>query len=344
MKYPSYRIETERLVLRCWNPDDAPRLKQTIDRNLDHLKPWMPWALQEPTDLQVKVDLLRFFRSQFDTGREFVYGIFDREEKTVLGGCGLHRRAGPEVLEIGYWLDKAWEGKGLVREASGALIDAAFGMDGIDRVEIHHDPRNLRSRAVPEALGFKFQSLRIRDNMAFQGTPGGPPEFRNSVVWVKYKSQPAVPGPIEYRAYSEVTPDFVRLTDELDRELRAKQGELQDTYFGFNRLDGIRDVVLAFVGGQAVGCASFKVRDAATAEVKRVFVRPEFRGRGISKGLMGSLENRARSQGIGVLLVETSRNFAEAVGLYRSLGYRASENFPPYVGLPESVCFSKELA
>jgi len=343
MKYPPYRIETDRLVLRCWNPDDAPLLKATVDRNIDHLKPWMPWALGEPTDLNAKVDLLRFFRSQFDTGKEFVYGIFDLDEKVVVGGCGLHRRAGPEALEIGYWIDEARGGQGLAREAARALVDAALGVDGIDRVELHHDPRNLRSRRVAEALRFTFQSLRLRDFMMPPPVPGGEPELRDSMVWVKYRSLGAPSVAIDYRSFGEVTSEFVALTNELDRELRAKQGALQDTYFCFNRLDGIRDVVLAFVADEPVGCGSFKVRDSETAEVKRVFVRPGFRGQGVSKGMMAAIEERAQSQGIRVLLVETSRSFAEAVGLYRSLGYREGENFPPYVGLAESVCFRKEL-
>ena len=344
MNYPPYRIDTERLVLRCWNPDDAPLLKATIDRNIDHLKPWMPWARAEPTTVEAKFELLRSFRADFDTGRQFVYGLFSPDESEVWGSSGLHRRAGPEALEIGYWVDQARGGQGLAREAAGALVQAAFEVDDIDRVELHHDPRNRRSRRVAEALGFAFQSLRVRDLVMAPGLAGRSPDLRDSVVWVKYKNPPVESGPINYRPFAEVTPDFVHLTDELDRELRVKEGKLQDTYFGFNRLDGIRDVVLAFLGDEAVGCASFKVRDPATAEVKRVFVRPEFRGRGISKGLMGALEGRARSQGLQVLVVETSRNFAEAVGLYRSLGYRVIENFPPYVDLPESVCFGKELA
>jgi len=146
-----------------------------------------------------------------------------------------------------------------------------------------------------------------------------------------------------YRQFDAVSPEFVRLTDELDQELWAKQGEAQAAYHGFNRLEGIHDVVIAYEGEEPMGCASFKNLEPGVAEVKRVFVRPTHRGRGISRGLMAALEARAASQGVGVLLVETSRNFAEAVGLYRSLGYAEVENYPPYVGMPESVCFRKEL-
>ena len=149
---------------------------------------------------------------------------------------------------------------------------------------------------------------------------------------------------IAYRSFAEIPTDFVLLTDELDQELWAKQGEAQKAYHGFNRLDGIHDVVLAYDGAEPVGCASFKVREPGLAEVKRMFVRPSHRGQDISRGLMAELERQAVAQGLRFFVLETSRNFATAVGLYRSLGYTEIENYPPYVGMPESICFRKDLA
>src|SRR2546429_7509923 len=89
---PPYRIETERLVIRCWEPQDAPLLKEAIDSSLDHLRPWMPWAREEPQSLAQKVELLRHFRGRFDLGKEFVVGVFSADEGEVVGGTGLHRR------------------------------------------------------------------------------------------------------------------------------------------------------------------------------------------------------------------------------------------------------------
>ena len=62
----AYRIETERLVIRCYNPSDAPLLKLAIDESLDHLRPWMPWAMHEPESVEAKIDRLRAYRGQFD--------------------------------------------------------------------------------------------------------------------------------------------------------------------------------------------------------------------------------------------------------------------------------------
>lgn len=57
---PAYRIHTARLVIRCWNPADAPLLKAAVDASLDHLRPWMPWAENEPQELDKKIDGLRY--------------------------------------------------------------------------------------------------------------------------------------------------------------------------------------------------------------------------------------------------------------------------------------------
>jgi RimJ/RimL family protein N-acetyltransferase len=101
-------------VLRCWEPRDAPLLKEAIDSSLDHLRAWMAWAHAEPQALPEKAALLRRFRGQFDLGRDFVYGIFDRDEREVLGGTGLHTRAGEDAYEIGYWIRASHVGRGLV--------------------------------------------------------------------------------------------------------------------------------------------------------------------------------------------------------------------------------------
>ena len=179
--HPPYRLETERLVIRCWNPEDAPLLKAAVDRNLEHLRRYMYWIAYEPTSVDAKYDLLRTFRGKFDLDQDYTYGIFDPSETLVLGGCGLHRRAGPEALEIGYWIDKDHVGQGLATEVAAKLTEAALAVDGIDRVEIHHRPENLASRRVPEKLGFTFEGTRRRVNSDFPG------QLLDDSVWVKFR-------------------------------------------------------------------------------------------------------------------------------------------------------------
>jgi RimJ/RimL family protein N-acetyltransferase len=160
---PAYRIHTHRLVIRCWNPDDAPKLKNAIDQSLDHLLPWMPWAYNEPEDIQKKIDRLRYFRGRFDLGQDFVYGIFSKDESEVLGGTGLHTRSGIDAREIGYWIRKDSINQGFATEVSAALTKVAFEIEKMRRVEIHCDPHNVRSAAVPRKLGFTHEAtLRKR--------------------------------------------------------------------------------------------------------------------------------------------------------------------------------------
>jgi RimJ/RimL family protein N-acetyltransferase len=191
----AYRIETERLVVRCWDPRDASLLKEAIDSSLEHLRPWMPWAHNEPQTLTEKVELLRRFRGQFDLGNDFVYAIFDRDETRVLGGTGLHKRLDEHAREIGYWIRADSEGRGFVTEAVAALTRVAFELDGLERIEIHCEPLNERSVAVPRRLGYTHEATlrgRVR---------GGDDRPRDIMVFSlfadAYASSPAAEAAVE---------------------------------------------------------------------------------------------------------------------------------------------------
>jgi RimJ/RimL family protein N-acetyltransferase len=157
-----YRIETERLVIRCYEPRDAPLLKDAIDSSLEHLRAWMPWAESEPQTLEEKTDLLKSFRAQFDTNENFVYGIFSADESEVLGGTGLMPRIGPGGLEIGYWMRLSATRQGIVTESSAALTRVGFEICEADRIEIRIDPENEASLGVPRKLGFPEEATLRR--------------------------------------------------------------------------------------------------------------------------------------------------------------------------------------
>jgi RimJ/RimL family protein N-acetyltransferase len=160
---PAYRIVTERLILRCFEPRDAESLKSAVDSSLDQLVPWLPWAREEPQPLEAKVELVRQFRGKFDLGKDFVYGIFDREESAVIGGTGMHARVGHAAREIGYWIASEHTGQGFATEAAAALTRVGFEVEKLERMEIHCDPLNLRSAAVPRKLGYTHDgTLRAR--------------------------------------------------------------------------------------------------------------------------------------------------------------------------------------
>ncbi|MDX6426482.1 MAG: hypothetical protein QOD52_1887 [Gaiellaceae bacterium] len=169
---PPYRIETERLVIRCYEPEDAPLLKAAVDSSIDHLLPWMPWARFEPQSVEDKVELCRMFRGQFDLGQNYIYGIFSADETEQLGGSGLHPRANDGSLEIGYWVAASAIGRGIATEVTAALTRAGFEIAGLDRIDIQVEPTNDRSLAIPRKLGFTEEgTLRRRLEPQVDGLP-----------------------------------------------------------------------------------------------------------------------------------------------------------------------------
>ncbi len=151
---PAYRILTERLVIRCWQPSDAAPLKLAVDGSLPHLRRWVPWAASEPTPLDQKIAWLRKCRGEFDLGLDYSYGVFSADELEVIGGAGLHLRQGLHVREIGYWIASAHCQRGYATEVTRALTRVAFDVDVAARIEVRAWPENRNSRRIPEALGF----------------------------------------------------------------------------------------------------------------------------------------------------------------------------------------------
>jgi RimJ/RimL family protein N-acetyltransferase len=177
---PAYRIQTERLLIRCWNPSDAPLLAAAIQQSFDHLSPWMPWARREPLQMSERVELLRRFRGQFDLNQDYVYGIFNPDETRVLGGTGLHTRVGEGAREIGYWIHVDFINRGLATESTAALTKVAFEVDDVRWVEIHCDPENIRSAIIPEKLGFTHEAT-LRQRLV-----DGPGEPRDTMIWTLF--------------------------------------------------------------------------------------------------------------------------------------------------------------
>jgi RimJ/RimL family protein N-acetyltransferase len=178
LKTPPYRIETERLVIRCYEPEDAPLLKAAVDSSIEHLLPWMPWARFEPQSVEDKMELCRMFRGQFDLDQNYVYGIFSRDETEQLGGSGFHKRANEGSLEIGYWVAASAIGRGIATEVTAVQTRAGFELAGLDRIDIQVDPANDRSLAIPRKLGFTEEGRLRRRLEAHENGP-----LRDSVIF-----------------------------------------------------------------------------------------------------------------------------------------------------------------
>ncbi len=146
------RVVGPRLVLRRWRVSDMEVLRDAIQDSIDHLRPWMSWIEFEPLSDRDRTALIRRWEDDWKAGQEVVFGAFVGDQ--VVGGCGFHKRAGPQTLEIGYWVHVDHLRRGYASEMARILTSAAFTVPDIERVEIHHDKANTRSGAIPKALGY----------------------------------------------------------------------------------------------------------------------------------------------------------------------------------------------
>lgn len=140
--------------------------------------------------------------------------------------------------------------------------------------------------------------------------------------------------------------DFIQLCRLLDDYLNEMAGgeKNRSQYIQYNTLEDIHDVVLLYAGNQPAGCASFKWYEHGIAEVKRVFVKKEYRGKGLAKELMSQLERRAAEKGFLKLILETGASLTEATRLYHKIGYGIIENYGQYKNMKESICMQKVLS
>lgn len=138
--------------------------------------------------------------------------------------------------------------------------------------------------------------------------------------------------------------DFRALVALLDADLAVRDGDEHGFYAQYNKLNSIRNVVVAYKGGRAVGCGAFKPFDGpGTVEIKRMFVELEFRGQGIAQEVLRELERWAAEEGFAIFVLETGKKQPEAIRLYEKSGYDLIPNYGQYAGVENSVCMRKEL-
>lgn len=137
--------------------------------------------------------------------------------------------------------------------------------------------------------------------------------------------------------------DFIKLIEFLDEDLNQRYGELQKQYTKHNKLDYLNDVVVIYNNGIPVACGAFKEHDSNSIELKRIFVKKEYRRQGLSKLIVSKLENIGRDKGYQYALLETGIKQDEAINLYQNLGYMIIPNFEPYIQNNNSMCMKKDL-
>ncbi len=164
------------MSLRAFNGEEGPALNRLVIRNLEHLRPWMPWAREAPTE-EANVEYVQRTLQEWERGVGFGYWLREEATGEMVGCAGLHGRAAPRRLEIGYWVSADRVRRGYATASARALTTAAFAMPGIEQVEIHCDVANVASAAVPKRLGYRLDRVVPVAKQA-------PSETGRHLVWV----------------------------------------------------------------------------------------------------------------------------------------------------------------
>ncbi len=139
-------------------------------------------------------------------------------------------------------------------------------------------------------------------------------------------------------------PDFLKLVRLLDAELAERDGDDHSFYSQYNGLDEIRNVLLCYKDIDAVACGGMKELSSGSLEIKRMYVEPSLRGRGLASLVLRELEQWAVELGYGRIVLETGKRQPEAIRLYEKNGYERIANYGPYHGIANSICFEKNLS
>ena len=136
--------------------------------------------------------------------------------------------------------------------------------------------------------------------------------------------------------------DFQKLTQLFDDYLVEIDGDEKDFFAQYNQIY-IDNVIICYEDEIAVGCGAFKEYEPSVAEIKRMFVLPEKRGKGIASTVLNGLEIWAKENGFQQAILETSNQLTNAISLYKKTGYEVIPNYGQYINVESSVCMKKIL-
>lgn len=137
--------------------------------------------------------------------------------------------------------------------------------------------------------------------------------------------------------------DFINLVALLDKDLAIRDGDDHAFYNQFNKTDKIKHTIVYYENDVPVGCGAFREKESDKTEIKRMYVHPDYRKKGIASAILKELEIWAKEVGYTYTILETGKNQPEAINLYQKLNYTIIPNYPPYEEMDNSVCMKKTL-
>lgn len=150
---------------------------------------------------------------------------------------------------------------------------------------------------------------------------------------------------IQLQSVSRDHPDFIQLSYELDTYLNIAIGaeSKRKKYKQFNQLDTMNYVILAYDEEVPIGCAALRQYSENEIELKRVFVRENFRKQHIGSQMLAHLISYAQTLGYSRMLLETGEFLKASVKLYKQLGFEKIQNYGAYANIQESLCMARNL-
>jgi len=143
----------DNLKIQSWLETDADELFNLVDRNREILQEWLIWVPQTKTEKDIETFISKC-QKEYERKTGFQMGLWDGDE--LIGTIGLNNLdLESKKASIGYWLSKTHQGKGAMTTATKALIDYAFSVLDLNRIELKIASKNSKSKSIAERLGFK---------------------------------------------------------------------------------------------------------------------------------------------------------------------------------------------
>ncbi len=324
-------IQTKRLLLRPYKTDDAEEFLKQMQSNKEHLADYFPNMLRASDSIENIQEYLRQKSIAWNENKGYSFGIFLKETRQFIGHISV--RAIDWQLpkgEVAYFIFKDYTGEGYASETLKGFRGWCFGKKRFTRLFMKIAPSNTASIKVAERCGFCLEGTLLKDYRKREKV------LTDMHLYAYTKS-------FELVRTDSSNADFHQLIISLDRYLLNKYGAMQSFYAEFNKVDNIKNVIIAYQNGSPIACGAFKEYDENTVEIKRMFLLENLRGSGIASEVINELEYWAAELNYTHAILETGIKQPEAIRFYVKCGYGRIDNYGQYIGVNNSICFKKKI-
>jgi len=323
-------ITTKNLLIKPYKLEDSECFFKSIADNSDYLYDYFANMIKVNDSLESTKKYLDQKEIDWQENKSYACGIFSLENNEFIGHISV-REIDWRIPkgELAYFIFEKYAGNNYGAEALAAFKNWCFTEKKFNRLFMKIAEENAASIKVAERSGFAYEGLLKKDYRKRE-------EDLTDMKIYGYTED------LELVRTTSQNLDFANLIVKLDENLASRNGDMQEYFNQFNKVDAIKHVIIAYINGIAVGCGAIKQFDNESVEVKRMFVSDEYRGTRIASKVLNELENWAKELGYASAVLETSNVQTEAVRLYTKT-YAVTENYGQYAGIETSICFKKEL-